>query len=374
LENTSIRDGAHIQLGKNATRGDRLAYLDGLRFVAVIGVLLYHYLVRWAVPISPRTLYPFGDVFAKVPALQYGWLGVELFFIISGFVIALTLTRCRSPWEFFARRYSRLAPAMMAFSLVTFLFLTWVPSVPFPTSPMWFASSLTFLDPDDLNLLFGTHIWKSIDGVYWSLYVEVKFYVIAATLYFLSRERFHWILCAVALGGFVIKSSHLPFAGPLASALLIPGYLPWFIVGVGFYMRHAGEGLRIVAGVIGFGVSMLVALAMLTSYGPPLGAAIAVPLLFWACTDLGWLKRVLSLRVFSLIGAASYSLYLVHQEVGVSLIYLSRQFAHTSASGLVVVVATAILMIILAVASYTWLEKPLNKKFLKLTLSPPRNS
>ena len=88
----------------------RLAHLDGLRFLAVTAVILYHYLCRWTPPEYSPSLYPYGSTFAGLKLAQFGWLGVQLFFIISGFVIALTLSRCATLGEFAIRRYSRLAP------------------------------------------------------------------------------------------------------------------------------------------------------------------------------------------------------------------------------------------------------------------------
>lgn len=73
---------------KNTITGRRLAEVDGLRAVAVLAVVLYHYFQAY-----PQYS-PYGA--ALLPLAKYGDLGVELFFVISGFVITLSLTDRKS--------------------------------------------------------------------------------------------------------------------------------------------------------------------------------------------------------------------------------------------------------------------------------------
>ena len=66
-------------------------------------------------PLNPESLYPYGTALADLPGVRFGGCGVQLFFVISGFVIAMTLDRRKTPREFVVRRYARLAPAMLLF-------------------------------------------------------------------------------------------------------------------------------------------------------------------------------------------------------------------------------------------------------------------
>lgn len=84
----------------------RIEYLDGLRGIAIIAVVMFHGYVAF-----PDTL-PFGDRFAVIP-LRLGWQGVQLFFLISGFVILMSLEACNDVASFVARRWLRLFPAML---------------------------------------------------------------------------------------------------------------------------------------------------------------------------------------------------------------------------------------------------------------------
>ena len=92
-------------------KSQRIAFLDGLRGVAIVGVLIFHGFVCY-----PENL-PFGDKFGFAP-LRFGWVGVQLFFLISGFVIFMTLEQCQSLRQFAAKRWLRLFPAMLVASLI----------------------------------------------------------------------------------------------------------------------------------------------------------------------------------------------------------------------------------------------------------------
>jgi len=87
----------------------RLRYLDGLRGIAIIAVMLWHFFGP-----TDAALLPYGDRYSHIPVLSSGWMGVELFFLISGFVIFMTIERCSGFCDFMLRRWLRLFPAMPA--------------------------------------------------------------------------------------------------------------------------------------------------------------------------------------------------------------------------------------------------------------------
>ncbi len=90
----------------------RYQNLDALRALAVISVLLYHYTARFPDTYTGLTDLPFH--------VTFGWLGVEMFFVVSGYCIAMTLGRVSTVTEFWAKRFARLQPAYMAGVLLTF--------------------------------------------------------------------------------------------------------------------------------------------------------------------------------------------------------------------------------------------------------------
>ena len=84
--------------------------------MAIILVILFHAFGRWP------DLVPYGEYYAQLSIVQYGWVGVELFFIISGFVIFMTLDKSENYFSFIYKRWLRLFPAMLIVSI--FIFLT----------------------------------------------------------------------------------------------------------------------------------------------------------------------------------------------------------------------------------------------------------
>ena len=170
---------------------NRLGEIDILRALAIFLVIGFHYCSRWTPPMHDVSLYPYYGKVAHWIIFRHGYLGVELFFIVSGFVIALTIERCKDIIELGIRRLSRLLPSMIVCSLITLIFIKYfLPTDPFTSTATWsnLIPSWTFSKPS---------IWSSfipepgyIDGVYWSLFVEAKFYIWAAVLYFISRKHF----------------------------------------------------------------------------------------------------------------------------------------------------------------------------------------
>src|ERR1700733_14451625 len=125
--------------------GGRIRYLDGSRGVAILAVIIFHAYVAY-----PDKL-PFGGRFGVLP-FRLGWQGVELFFLISGFVILMTLERCNSFSEFILRRWLRLFPAMLIISIGAFVWLR-ASGVERPLIDL--IPGLTFVSPALLHSLTG---------------------------------------------------------------------------------------------------------------------------------------------------------------------------------------------------------------------------
>jgi peptidoglycan/LPS O-acetylase OafA/YrhL len=300
----------------------RIASIDGLRAIAILAVVAFHYCYRWGPPLNPESLYPYGTALARLPLVRFGGCGVQLFFVISGFVIAMTLERCNTPREFVVRRYARLAPAMLLFSVITFAAMHVIPNAPFPERWAWFVSAVTFVDPTILNRIAPSIGFYSIDGSYWSLYVEVQFYALACLVYFTARNRFRVImgvLSAIACGLLLVR---IPLASPVSNNLLIPLFLPWFVIGVGFHALALRAEWPVGAFLISLGTLELLAQSTVGVGGAvPIGVVVFVPVLFAAAIWFRPLVSVLSWKPIVMIGGASYGLYLLHQNVGVAILH-----------------------------------------------------
>jgi peptidoglycan/LPS O-acetylase OafA/YrhL len=91
----------------------RIELLDSFRFIAILCVLLFHFTNQLT------TQYPYGNFFLRI--FSYGYLGVQFFFMISGFVISYTLENTANLRSFYRNRFTRLFPPMLLCSLITFI-------------------------------------------------------------------------------------------------------------------------------------------------------------------------------------------------------------------------------------------------------------
>ena len=133
----------------------RIIALDLIRFLSALSVVLYHYIFR-----PESNAYPILKEVA-----MYGYLGVPVFFIISGYVIALSASN-RSALQFGISRFVRLYPALWVSVLFTVIILFFFADK--EINIMQIIANFTLL-----NEYFG---FNDIDGVYWTLKVELKFY------------------------------------------------------------------------------------------------------------------------------------------------------------------------------------------------------
>src|SRR5690242_5139659 len=101
--------------------------IDAFRGIAILGVLLFHYALRWAPPWYGTNLYGYGRAWPD--ALALGAVGVYLFFVISGLVITMTVLQSQSGLEFAVRRFARLYPAFLVGICLT-LVVTGISAIP----------------------------------------------------------------------------------------------------------------------------------------------------------------------------------------------------------------------------------------------------
>ena len=163
-------------------KGGRLEVVDTFRGLAVLSVMAFHFTVALNRPLFPADGYHYDGRFPGW--LEAGRYGVHVFFVISGLVIALTLVRCKTALEFAGRRFARIYPAFL-FAVTLALVMTAVLGPPFgPRGLSDYLANLTLAAP---------HLGRPwIDGSYWTLLVEAKFYLVCGLAYTLLRRNF-WI-------------------------------------------------------------------------------------------------------------------------------------------------------------------------------------
>lgn len=330
-----------------AESSQRLSALDALRGIAALAVVLFHYL--------PYYDQLYGHTFTPWAVLDYGRYGVHMFFILSGFVIFMTLERTRTAGWFGLARAFRLLPALWAGIVLTFL----------AVHLMGPADRAVGLGSALLNatLLHEYLEFPHVDGAYWSLVIEATFYCWIALLFYGLKQ---WQPLRLALWAWVVVS----YAGVLwwrdipgaleflVKDLLFVKYAPLFVSGMLIFRWHrygrpAAADLALLALAVGHALIAYKApfsLFVVGCYGV-FALAVAGHLNSLANPPLLWLGRL------------SYALYLVHQNIGYGVIGWSYQAGLPGWAGVTLALALALT---LAAAIHYAIEKPALTWFRKL--------
>ncbi|PBQ33084.1 hypothetical protein CNR22_15285 [Sphingobacteriaceae bacterium] len=357
--------------------GNRIDVLDSFRFIAIFSVVLYHYYTRWGTNHYVRNLYPYEGT---EDFFSYGYLGVEFFFIISGFVIAYTLKNTTSFFDFWKKRFIRLFPAMLFCSFVTyFLFLIFdtEPILPNSHELKNVGYSLTFLNPLVLDriLKFANIEGNYVNGSYWSLWPEIQFYVLASAIYFTNKtkffNRFTWICIIIYLlnrlmldvkGQNFFNLPHNIYLEKsydywITHLFYFPTTLLWFLAGVLFYQIFSRTHTWLTMLALCFTVSFLIVDAWYS-----LRMQMLIVLMMASFLTFIYYPeklRFLKSKVLTSIGVASYSLYLIHENLGVLFIHKFGSFFGTLSPLFPVVII--ILFVSFSLWIYNYIEKPLGK-------------
>ena len=355
-------------LARVTSSGRLIATIDGLRCVAVLAVLLYH-LEDYVVHKHPqwsRVDYA-SNWFHRL--LHVGNCGVPLFFSISGFILGL-------PWieaslgkrqrvdvlQYFRRRVTRLEPPYL-FNLIVMAVLfmlvkdeTW--------SSLWphLLISSCYLH----GFVYGT--MSTINGVAWSLEVEVQFYLVAPLLaaLFYSPPRLvgRTLMLAVIAAIIVWKLRTGGFTQPHLHTFL-PNFLDHFLVGMllaDIYAHQSDQGIRYtwfwdLVGIVGW---VLVVLTQLID-GYYHFLALATLVAFLGTLRSKRMKSMLTTRAMVLIGGMCYTIYLYHfaiiSAVGRVLLAVLPDWGY-SLTLLVNVVVVVPVVLIISSMLFVFIEKP----------------
>ena len=287
----------------------RFLELDALRGFATIAVALFHFTTRFG--------NEYGHSTPPLFLVPLGSYGVHLFFIISGMVIFLTIERSRSAAEFVVARVGRLYPAYWVAVTLTFVAMAVVGLPPFEVSTPQYAWNLTmahrFVNVADM------------DGAYWSLQVELVFYLLMLGLLALRAIP---IIEPILLGWLLVLSLDAS-TGVVAQASMnsrtfhdfvtLYGYAEFFIIGIVLHLRRAW----------GSSPALTVALAWALIYHATQATwestAIAFGLTILTQAAIRGDLRWLAARPLLFLGAISYPLYLLHQHIGYLLLLAFRE-------------------------------------------------
>ena len=319
----------------------RISLLDSFRALSIFVVAMFHYTARYNVPDSTPGMYPYGTFFGDLFA--YGFYGVEFFYCISGFVISYTLENTDSYGSFWKNRLIRLMPPMILCSLTTFcvsLAFDNKDLFPYAHDASGFLPSLTFTRPELWRMIITRRL-QYIDLVYWSLWVEMQFYIVAATLFYANKRAFlrNIVIFALVLNllnwiptSFMLEPASYHVPGFLQQKLIkayqysrlfdLRFYISWFAMGAFFHHLFIKRTIRFQS-FTGIGIVLIFANQLYLSN--PWQAKVifvTITLLFLAMIYKKNLLSFLDNRLFWRIGALSYTIYLIHSGLG--LLFINR--------------------------------------------------
>ncbi len=306
-----------ISVPETDTSPRRIAAIDGLRGLSIVLVLLYHCYSRWA------DLLPWAARYRYFVLCEHGGLGVNLFFIISGFVIFMTLHNCRTFGEFIYRRWLRLFPAMSLATLLMYLSADLLPERPVGTLALKDTiPGLVFIDPGIINRIFPLEV-KVIEGAFWSIFVEVKFYLIFGALYFISKDRALSYLSLLFLATWIclnipsnLAAVHQDLLYALTKILSLH-HMGWFLMGALLYQAYNVGSKR--SGVLSAFVLPLAVLADSGESAQIFFVCVLLYAVFVATLFNKSFAKLFASRFFLFWGFISYPLYLIHQNILVAL-------------------------------------------------------
>jgi len=354
-----------------------LPQIDALRALAVVAVMVFHLDPNW---------------------LPGGFTGVDVFFVISGYVVSASLSQ--SPplrlshfvARFYARRMLRILPALLVCMLVTVLLMamfvpeSWLSGANKETVLLGFAGLSNFSLMAATDGYFSPRTEFNMATHTWSLGVEEQFYFVFPLLFFAwarsqasaqsgwRRAAHEWclpvlLLLSAALATWASAKSPLlayyslptRFWELAAGALLFRGHARQF-----FYASKLSKPLLLWVGLIAIAVGLVAAdkaaFPMPWALLPVLGTLAVIDVIVLGAQGNGHSMQGAAWRAVVWIGKASYSLYLWHWPVYTVFrwtVGLDTTLARVVALGLVVAVAAG---------SYHWIENPLrrNARFLAL--------
>lgn len=307
----------------------KLLDVECLRAVAILFTLLAHY--RFAYAVSP-------DWIARLDRHVHFWGGVDLFFVISGFVISKSLipqflsipvtdhpARRRALLRFWMRRMFRLWPSSWLWAVIGLAI-----------AAIWYPDHLRNTVNDVMSAMlqvYNFHAWSCANGaqscshlvvgVYWSLSLEEQFYIVLPVLFFVLRERAKWALGLLLVAGLAMS---VVWPAPLGffrwEGFCLGVLLGWAYATPGVYaqveehlVRPLGR-LTVLVTVLMLLALPLIANGSISSAPYPLSALCSAVLVALAAFDRNYLGVPQFVRrPLVYLGARSYSIYLIHVPV-----------------------------------------------------------
>lgn len=363
---TATTAGDFIPTAHVVSKANRIFELDALRALAAINLMLFHFTWVYAEKYGFTT-----DIAFKYP---YGKYGTQLFFMLSGLVNAMTLLRRPSASEYLKSRSIRILPPFLLVLVLNLFLVQWLPL----RDHVQLSAATVAANATLVPGLLG-HEW--IEPVTWTLQVEVQFYA-ALLLLFVSgalRRPFWPLIGCLLFCGLYGAWSNQANEAALGSQFyawsrwwreaLIIDYFPLFAIGIfihqGYLERRLSDKVRYAIGVL---VAAIVFHAIDLRHSSPIATLALVGLLVAA--QYGKLP-VLRIKPLLFISGISYSLYLLHNNLGTVIIYYLN---HSGVPPLACFAITMVLVIAISALVAYGIERPLGRFIYRLWTPNPTDA
>ena len=335
----------------------RIVELDVLRALAAINLVLFHFTHVYSVKYGYSSDLGFDFV--------YGKYGVSMFFMLSGFVNALTILRKRQPKEFIASRIIRIIPSYYLVIGMNLVLLTMLPMSGF--YPMYtgeqVAANLTIVPA-----LFGQ---ECMEPVTWTLQIEVLFYGLILLMFIggalrkpLAMMFWYLGLCMAGIWSIEYLTAIDANASVIAGLtffrkIMILDYMPLFFIGMLTHQIWNQSG-SLKWNLVGITAAAIVFHVIdRHDYNPAATLLMIGTLFLSAYGKLPFLRR----KPLVFISTISYSLYLLHNNLGCAFIYRMQQMGFSPIASMLL--GLAFITVISTIVTF-WIERPLSMQLRKL--------
>ncbi len=334
------------------TSGAFIPEIDGLRFVAIASVVLFHVLAQ-----LNRYYVVHVPILVK-DAVQNGNRGVQLFFVISGFILALPFAKrhlCGGPRvslaRYFLRRLTRLEPPFVIAMLALAILIRLTSHLPVREIAPHLLATLGYCH----SLVFGQ--LSSIAPVAWSLEVEVQFYVLVPLLTYLFAIRNvslrrGTIIAGMLAAGVAQTLIATPEGGrfQLSIGYNLQFFLAGFLLADLFLCRKAPQKFLAwdLVSVIGWP-----AVFLLPAYSVQILLPFLIPILYWAAFHGHGFNRLFRVPLVCCAGGMCYSIYLVHFAI---IAAATRLVGHSNVMAMISL--SLVMTVCISAVYYLLIEKP----------------
>lgn len=370
VEKTGLAGWILRKLARETSSGNFIPQLDGLRFFAIAAVVLFH-VDNLVLSIRPPAD-PSHDLLHRL--FSKGYVGVQLFFAISGFVVALPFAVSRlqqrpavSLSRYFLRRVTRLEPPyilnliVMSIAKASAKGMSWIALFPHLVASIFYVHYPVYGEPSRVN------------AVAWSLEIEIQFYILAPLLTMVFAIQNATVRRGVIVAGIALFSAGQMLFGPLDNhGLTLAHQLHYFLVGfllvdltvVEWTRPSVSPGAWDLAATLGW---ITIALAMMFT---PTAAHVLVPAAVFvayagAMRGRVW-KRITSNAWIFTIGGMCYTIYLYNNQLITTFGHFPMKLAPRGlsydATVLVQMVAVIPPMLAMSALLFWLLEKPFMRR------------